>query len=163
MPKALNKIISAIHYAEDSAIVILVITMIVLSGSSLVLRNIGFSGLTWAETAIRISVLWLAMFGALRASREQSHIGIDLITHYTPEHIQRYIHFLVSITSAAICGTASYYSYLFILSEKEEGMIAFLDVPVWLCEAIIPFGLAIITLRFIIHSLTPPKPHELTV
>lgn len=152
-----------LHLAEDSAIVILVLVMIMLSGSSLVLRNMGFSGLTWAETAIRISVLWLAIFGALRASREQSHIAIDLITHYTPKKAQQFIHFIVSICGAIICGIATWHSFVFVQSEQVDGMLAFLNVPAWACEAIIPFGLAVITLRLVFHSLKLPVPHEYTV
>jgi TRAP-type C4-dicarboxylate transport system permease small subunit len=163
MPLLLNKTLKLLHLAEDSAIVILVLVMITLSGSSLVLRNLEMSGLTWAETAIRISVLWLAMFGALRASREQSHIAIDLITHYTPKTAQRVIHFFVSISAAIICAIAAWHSYVFVQSEKVDGMLAFLNVPAWACEAIIPFGLAVITLRFVFHSLKLPTPHEYTV
>lgn len=163
MPSLLNKAIRLLHLAEDSAIVILVVAMIVLSCSSIVLRALDMGGFTWAETAVHIIVLWLAMFGALRASREQSHIAIDLVTHYTSAKIQRVIHFIVSISGATICGIASYYSYIFVQSEKADGMMAFLNVPAWACEAIIPFGLAIITLRFLFHCLKLPTPHEYTV
>lgn len=163
MPRLLNKALTFVHFIEDSIIVILVIAMLALSSSSIVLRNMEIGGLTWAETAIRICVLWLAMFGALRASREQSHIAIDLVTHYTSEKIQQIIHFIVSISGASICGIATYYSYIFVQSEKVDGMMAFLKVPAWACEAIIPFTLAMITLRFVFHSLKLPIAHEYTV
>lgn len=163
MPNPLNKLVRLLHLLEDSAIVILVVAMIVLSASSVVLRNLHMAGFTWAETAVRISVLWLAMFGALRASREQSHIAIDLITHYSPKTARQATHFIVSMSAAAICAVATWYSYLFVQSEKADGMMAFLDIPAWTCEAIIPFSLAVITLRFVFHSLKLPIPHEYTV
>ena len=159
----LNKLLKAIHFIEDSIIVLLVLAMVTLSCSSLILRNLEMAGLTWGEDAVRICVLWVALFGALRASREQSHIAIDLITHYTTPLVQRVIHFLVSIASATVSSIACYYSFLFVLSEKEDGITAFLNIPSWAFEAVIPFSFGVIALRFIIHSLHPPKPHELTV
>ncbi len=163
MSPLLNKAIRLLHILEDSVIVILAMAMIILSCSSIVLRNLDMGGFTWAENAVHIIVLWLAMFGALRASREQSHIAIDLVTHYTSQKWQKVIHFVVSISGAAICGIASYYSFIFVQSEKADGLIAFLNVPAWICEAIIPFGLAVITLRFVFHCLKLPTPHEYTV
>lgn len=163
MPHLPGKLLRAIQLLEDSAIVLLVVAMVALSLSSIVTRNLGMAGLTWAETAVRISVLWLAMFGALRASRERSHIAIDLVTHYTSGMVQHAIHFVVSIAAATICGVAAWYSYLFVQSEKADGMMAFLNVPAWACEAIIPFTLGMISLRFLLHSLKLPTPHEYTV
>ena len=159
----LNKLTKVIHFLEDSVIVLLVIIMILLSSSSLILRNLEMAGLAWGEHAVRICVLWVAMFGALRASREQSHIAIDLITHYTSRKSQKVIHFIISMASAGICSTACYYSFLFVASEREDGITTFLHLPSWIFESIIPFSFGIIALRFIIHSLKLPTPHELTV
>jgi TRAP-type C4-dicarboxylate transport system permease small subunit len=144
---------------EDGLLVVLVLTMVVLSFSQLVLRNVGVSGLAWSDAALRVNVLWLAMFGALRASRLQNHISIDLLSRYVPDSMKKSMHFVVSLSCSAICALAAYYSYLFVLIEKEDGMLAFLNVPVWLCEAIIPFALAVIAARFLQYALTLPEPH----
>ena len=155
----LQRIRSFLALLEDSFLVALVVSMVVLSFSQLVLRNLGVSGMTWSDTALRINVLWLAMFGALRASRTQNHIAIDLMTRYVSGKAAAIIHFLVSVSAAAICGVAAYYSYSFVLIEKEDGMTAFLGVPVWACEAVIPFALGIIALRFILNAFNPPDPN----
>ncbi len=155
-----NKILKFFHFLEDSMLVTLITSLLLLSCTQILLRNLGVSGLMWADTSTRILVLWLAFFGAMRASRLQNHISIDLLSHYGNQTVQKIIHFIVSISSAAICGTASYYCWLFVQIEKEDGAIAFLIVPVWLCEIIIPFGLAIITLRFIFNALTLPASYE---
>jgi TRAP-type C4-dicarboxylate transport system permease small subunit len=158
-----NKLLRGLHWCEDAAIVILTVAIIGLCSSTIIMRNLHIGGFSWADVAIRIAVLWAAIFGALRASREQSHIAIDLVSHYAPLKVQRLIHFIVSIASAGICGIGAYYSVIFVQSEKADGMLAFLNVPNWVCEAIIPFGLGVLGLRFIFHSLTLPKPHEYTV
>jgi TRAP-type C4-dicarboxylate transport system permease small subunit len=133
--------------------------MVVLSCAQLLLRNLDLSGLTWSDNALRINVLWLAMFGALRASRVQNHIAINLLGEITSGALKKRIHFIVSLASAVICATAAYYGFLFILLEKEDASMAFLNVPAWLCEAIIPLALSIIALRFIFHALDEPHDH----
>ena len=121
------------------------------------MRNLGINGFLWAESASRILVLWLAMFGAMRASRLQNHIAIDLLSHYSKGWFLQTSHFFISIGSAIVCALVAYYSLKFIRIEYEDGATAFLNVPVWFCEAIIPFSLSIITLRFIFHSLRAPN------
>jgi len=37
---------------------------------------------------------------------------------------------------------------LFIGYEYEDGTIAFADVPVWLCQSIMPIGFGVMALRF---------------
>jgi TRAP-type C4-dicarboxylate transport system permease small subunit len=155
----LKKIRDFFYLLEDGLLVALVLSMVVLSFSQLVLRNLGVSGLAWSDAALRVNVLWLAMFGALRASRLQNHISIDLLSRYVPNGMQKGLHFVVSLSCSAICAVAAYYSYLFVLIEKEDGMIAFLNVPVWFCEAIIPFALTVIAARFLRYALTLPEPH----
>lgn len=153
------KIRDALNLIEDSVLIALVVSMVVLSFSQLVLRNMGVSGMAWSDTALRINVLWLAMFGALRASRLQNHIAIDLVTRYVHSKLQKIIHFLVSMSSFMICSVAAYYSYAFVMLEREENAMAFLNVPVWVCEAVIPFALAVIAARFLLNMFKLPEPY----
>jgi len=144
---------------EDSVLIALVVSMVVLSFSQLVLRNMGVGGMAWSDVALRVNVLWLAMFGALRASRMQSHIAIDVVTRYVQPSVQNIIHLLVSLGSFAVCSVAAYYSYQFVMLEREDNTMAFLNVPVWLCEAVIPFALAVIAIRFLLNMFNRPEPH----
>jgi len=154
------KLRKGLYLLEDSVLIALVLSMVVLSFSQLVMRNLSMTGMAWSDAALRVNVLWLAMFGALRASRLQSHIAIDLVTRYVSPGSQKVIHFFVSLGSFAICMIAAWYSYQFVLLEKEDGMIAFLNVPTWFTEAIIPFAFLLIGLRFLSHALVLPELHD---
>ena len=98
----LVKLRNILYTLEDSLLLTLVVTMVVLSFSQLVLRNLGVGGMAWSDGALRVNVLWLAMFGALRASRLQNHISIDLLSHYVSGTLQKILHFIVSLCCAAI-------------------------------------------------------------
>lgn len=144
---------------EDGLLFMLVLSMVVLSGSQLVLRNLDMSGMVWSDTALRVNVLWLAMFGAMRASRMQQHISIDVVTRYLSPGWHKIMHFGVSFCCAMICILAAWYSFRFVMIEREDSIPAFLNVPVWFCEAVIPFAFAVIAWRFLQYSLTLPETH----
>jgi|SRR5690554_830236 len=153
----LNKPLRILHLLEDSLLVMLVLTIVAVGAAQIVLRNANIGGLTWIDAAMRVGVLWLAMFGALRASREQKHIVIDLLSHYSKPLFRKITYFIVSISTALICFTAAYYSFIFVAGEKEYGGTAFLNVPEWICVAIIPVSLTLIGIRSISSSLQPPE------
>lgn len=157
--KFLKQLITVLHKMEDASLVILLLFLLGMALIQIVTRNAGFSGFIWFDTASRISVLWLALFGAMRASRLQNHIAIDLINHYCGHTSQRVIHALVSISACIICAYSAWYSYLFVVSEYHYPSVAFLNIPVWACETIIPFSLAVISLRFLLFSLKLPPLH----
>ena len=61
-----------------------------LSTTQIVLRNFFASGLFWADELVRLLVLWLAVAGALAATRDRRHIAIELIDGCTlREKLQR--------------------------------------------------------------------------
>lgn len=150
-----SKALRLLHGLEDGLLLLAVLLMVSLSGGQILLRNLDINGMMWLDSANRVLVLWLAMLGALRASRDQKHIAIDVLAHYSGPLTRRVVHLLVSLCCAALCATAAWFSLEFIRSEREFGDIAFLNVPQWLCQAIIPAGLALMAWRFVWHALTP--------
>ena len=144
---------------EDGFLLALVLSMVMLSISQLVLRNFDMGGLAWSDAALRINVLWLAMFGAMRASRLQQHISIDVITRYLSPGQHKLVHLGVSLCCAVICALAAWFSLKFVLLEKEDGMMAFLNVPVWFCEAVIPLAFFVIAFRFLRYAFRLPETH----
>lgn len=145
----MRKLQQLVHALENALLYLLVALLLGLSIYQIVLRNFFDSGLYWADPLLRVLVLWLAMMGAMIASRDRAHIKIDLLSHYVSERASAVIDALAALASAVICFIAAWYSYLFVADEREFGEIAFAQVPAWLCESIIPVGLAIIGLRFL--------------
>lgn len=140
-----------IHGLENALLYLLVALLLGLCIYQIVLRNLFDSGLYWADPLLRVLVLWLALMGAMIASREREHIRIDLLSHYLGARANTIANALAALCSAAVCFVAAWYGFLFVADEREYGEIAFAQVPAWVCEAIIPVGLAIIGLRFLIE------------
>jgi TRAP-type C4-dicarboxylate transport system permease small subunit len=152
-----------LHKLEDAFLITLLLAALGLATSQIFLRNAGLEAITWADQAINILVLWIALAGALLASRERAHIAIDLASHYAGDTSQRIFSALRCLATAALCGIAAWYGTLFVIEERSYGDIAFLNVPVWVCEAVIPAALALISLRyslFFLQAFIAPQTRE---
>jgi TRAP-type C4-dicarboxylate transport system permease small subunit len=127
--------------------------MIGLAVFQIILRNLFDSGMTFGDELIRILVLWISLVGAMVASRNNSHINIDLVSRYLPDSVKRLSTVLVGIFTSFICAVTAYFSLNFVLMEKSEGIIAFSGIPAWACESVIPLAFAVISFRYLLLSL----------
>ena len=54
-------------------------------------RNIFGAGIVWIDPLLRVLVLWVAIAGAVVATRNDNHIRIDYFTRYFSKKSGRYI------------------------------------------------------------------------
>jgi TRAP-type C4-dicarboxylate transport system permease small subunit len=133
---------------EDSVLVLLFLTMLGLAIAQILLRNGFDSGIIWGDALIRVLVLWVGLIGAMVASRKASHINIDLVTRFI-DHDKRWrVSALTSLATIIICGLLAYHSFQFVLLEHEDGLIAFANIPAWVCESIMPLAFCVISVRY---------------
>ncbi len=144
------KFIRYLHRFEDSLLVLALVSMLVMALLQILLRNFFDSGLLWAESFLRILVLWIAMLGAMVATRERNHISINLLSRVLPPQVYTPLRNLAMLFSVAVCATAAWYSVAYISYEYQDETIAFAGVPVWVCQSILPIGFAVMALRFLI-------------
>lgn len=150
---ALNALRLSLLKLEDGVIVGLLLITLTLAVLQILLRNFFDIGIAWVEPLLRITVLWIGMVGAMYASRDDSHIKIDIGMRFLAERFQPFAKAAVYLFTATVCGIAAWHSAMFVLVEMEDGGMAFAKIPVWLTEAIIPFGFGIIALRYIISTV----------
>lgn len=132
-----------------------------LAVAQIFLRNFFDSGIVWADVFLRIIVLWIGMFGAMYASRNNEHINIELGIKYLSDKLRPYIQAVVFLFTAAICAVVAWYSIDFVLIEYQDNAMAFAKIPVWVTEVIIPFAFISIAVRYLIATvllfLSPEK------
>jgi C4-dicarboxylate transporter, DctQ subunit len=139
---------------ETLLLVIIVLSLILIAVTQVLLRNVFSGGLLWTDAYTRISVLWIAMLGAMLASRQQNHIAIDVAVQLLPAGWQKLAKRLNHGMTGLICFAAAWFSGDFLLQEYSYADKAFAEIPNWLCEAIIPFTFTVIALRYSIAALT---------
>ena len=142
-----------LYRVEDSILVGLLLLMITLAVLQIFLRNLFDTGIVWSDVLVRILVLWVGLAGAMVASRQGNHINIDILDRFLPERAKVVVSFVVEVFTAFICTIVAYYSLQFVQMEFADGGMAFAKVPVWLCEAIIPFAFLVIAIRYVLLSI----------
>lgn len=166
MTRSLLRLYNFLLATETFFLLFFLLTAVLLASTQILLRNFFDSGIAWADSALRMLVLWIGMIGAMFASRNKKHIRIDVLSHYLPHKLRDEIWRITEIITAIVCGIVAYYSIEFIKYEYEDGMIAFANVPVWLCETIIPIAFIVMSLRYFIYAFMPsyllnPEPSDI--
>ncbi len=146
----MTRFLRYLHRFEDGLLVLSLVSMLFMALLQIGLRNFFDSGFLWAESFLRILVLWVAMLGAMVATRERNHISIDLLSRILPPRIYTPLRGFAMMFSVAICAAAAWYSLEYVGYEYQDETIAFAEVPVWVCQSILPAGFAVMALRFLI-------------
>jgi len=136
---------------------ILLTAMIGVAASQVVLRNFFEGGIYWGDSAVRVMVLWVALLGAMVASRRDEHIRIDIAGRFLPEHLKPHVSRAVSLFTCLVLSLFCWYSIDFVRYEYEDGTLAFGQVPAWICELIMPVGAGVMALRYALLTLWPQR------
>jgi len=145
---------------ENGLLALLLTGMILLATLQIALRNGWATGLSWADPALRIAVLWVTLLGAMAATRDENHIQIDLLTRFLPARLKIYAQLVTDLFSAFICGMLAWHGSRFVYFEWQDKSILFASIPAWVCELIIPFGFGVMALRFLINGLLKIRPQS---
>jgi TRAP-type C4-dicarboxylate transport system permease small subunit len=138
---------------ENLALVVILSGMILLASGQILLRNVFSGGFAWADEALRLMVLWVAMLGAVVASREDRHISIDVLARVLPDVIKRWTIALVNAFTAAVSYTLAWFSWEFVAESRlyEDQLLN--DLPAWLFQSILPVAFFLIGYRYSIWFL----------
>lgn len=137
-------------FCEDSLLLLILFTIIGLGLLQIVQRNFLGGGFVWTDELLRLLVLWLAMAGAVAASRDDRHIIIDLLSRFLNEKHALTIRTLIDLFTVSVCALLAWHTARFVYGEWEFGATLFNGVPAWPFEAIIPVAFTIITYRYLL-------------
>lgn len=144
----MSRLLQTVHRIENGLLVVLLVAMIALAGSQIVLRNLFDTGISWSDPVLRVLVLWVGMLGAMIATQQDKHIRIDLLSRYLSPAWHRHAAQLNNLFSAMVCGLLAWHSGRFVYFEWQDGSTLVSNVPAWLAESVLPFGFAVMALRF---------------
>jgi TRAP-type C4-dicarboxylate transport system permease small subunit len=136
--------------AEDTALVVLLGSMVLLAVLQIVLRQFFDSGISWADELVKIIVLWLAMVGSIAAARDNRHIRIDVLSHVLPEKLVVLTRVIVDLFAAAVCVVIAWQAWRYLQLEIEWQETVLGDVPAWVAHAVVPVAFLLIAYRFVV-------------
>lgn len=149
-----------LHRAEDALLGLLLLVLVALSSAQILRRTLFQDGWIGAESTARALVLWLALLGALAATRDARHVRIDIAEHWLPARLGGPIARLAAAIAASVCGVLGWYGWQLVLLEQEIGEQTFAGLPGWWVSLVIPFGFALMALRFALQSALGPPTAE---
>jgi TRAP-type C4-dicarboxylate transport system permease small subunit len=127
--------------------------LVLLASSQIVLRNVFSSGLAWGDELVRLLVLWLALIGAIAASRDGRQIRVDLLSRLVPQRLTWIPDSIAMAFTAVICGLLSWQSARFVADSRAFGDLLLGNTPAWLLQLILPVGFAIMAYRYAVRTL----------
>ena len=133
---------------ENIALVLMLGGMIVLAFGQIVLRELFETGFVWADELLKLMVLWLAMIGAVAASRDDRHIRIDVLSHLLPDVVIRVTRVLVDTFAAAVSAVIAWHAWRYLQLEIEFEDQVLIDTPAWIAHVIVPLAFALVSYRF---------------
>lgn len=147
-------------WLENTVLVVLLIGLLGVTSSQILLRNVFSVGLAWADGLIRLAVLWLALVGAIAASRDRKHIAINLADRFLPEAWLRPAGALVNSFAAAVAGVLAWYAFRFVQDSREFGDTLLGTSPAWMFQIILPIGFALVSYRYWLRFIADIRGHS---
>jgi TRAP-type C4-dicarboxylate transport system permease small subunit len=155
LKKALEKLERAGRIAENTALVVLLGTMMLVAVFQIVNRQLlgSMFAIPWADELVRFIVLWLAMVGSIAACRDNKHIRIDAITHVLSGVVVSWIKIAVDVFAAIVCAIIGWQAFRLVREEVSWGDYVIGDIPLWLAHAVVPVAFFLISYQFAVRVL----------
>ena len=126
------------------------ITLLLFAFLQVVLRNFFDGGIPWADVFNRLLVLWVAVFAATIAVKENRHLSFEALFKYLPKRLRPTLDFLVSAFSILVVILLTRVSWMFFQDQLmyESQDVLFKGLPKAYFTIIFPIGFGIMTLRY---------------
>ncbi|HPQ40103.1 MAG TPA: TRAP transporter small permease [bacterium] len=148
------KIVSLIiRRIENTAVVVLLGTLILVCLVQVVGRLVFKAGFVEADPLIYELVLWIGLVGAMIASREKSHITIDIVSRFLSGRWLAGIRSLTGLFGAGICFLLVWISIRFIRDERAFNDTELLGIPIWIWQLILPVSFLVIGGRYTKYAI----------
>jgi TRAP-type C4-dicarboxylate transport system permease small subunit len=144
-----RQIISFEKWLINTLLCLSLVSMIILACVQIGLRTFFSGGLLWADPILRHLVLWSGLLGAVVATREKKHIGIDVLGYLAPESVKVWIALLIDLFSSFVSGVITWAAVVFVRNEFLYGDPSLLSVPSWIWNLIFPISFGLICIHFL--------------
>ena len=142
------------RWLESTLLTLLLSGLILLASSQILLRNVFSTGLSWGDGLVRLMVLWLALIGAVAASRENKQIKIDLLSRSLSEPLQKLAAVVTNLFTAVVTGMLAWHSWRFVQDSRLYGDMLMDDWPAWIFQLILPLGFSLICYRYALRTVS---------
>ena len=136
------------RWLENALLSALLAGMIGLGALQIILRWSSAGSLVWADEAIRMMVLWIAMVAGVAAAREDRHISIDVLSRFLSPGPRAITAAVVDLFAAGVCLALAWYGAIMVQFALEDGDVLLTGLPAWIFQAVIPIAFLLMAYRY---------------
>lgn len=138
---------------EDAALALLLTAMMLIGGWQIFMRNVVGVSLSWADESQRLLLLWLALLGAMAASRDRKQLRIDLASRYLKGIPRHALEAFADLLTAVVAGVIGWSALSFVRETQAFGDTVLGQIPAWIVQAILPFAFLMMAIRHFLDGL----------
>ncbi len=164
---------------EDAILAAALLLMALIPVAAWACRTCVSTGIPGATDYLQHLTLWIGFLGAMLATREGKHLKIAAAVNWLPLSVGPVVDCLIAFVSSAVCLALFGASLQLVVAEApalpnwmadiipdfiehwlepfglfESGGLTHVAgwIPVWVAEAVMPFGFAVMALRFVLRA-----------
>ncbi|MBA4491289.1 TRAP transporter small permease [Paracoccus sp. S1E-3] len=150
--------------AEKIICAVIFLGMTGIGFANVCVRYLTHYSLASTEELLTNGFLLLTVFGAAIAARRGEHLAVTLLADRLPRPLRRAVFLLAVALSVLLLAMSAWFSWQALVNLWGNGMKSYaLQIPAWYYQAAVPFGFALIILRYLQYAddvLRGHAPHE---
>ncbi|MDS1136455.1 TRAP transporter small permease [Nitratireductor indicus] len=140
--------------AEKIACAVIFLAMTALGFVNVVVRYTTSYSLASSEELLTNGFLLLTILGAAIAARNGDHLAVTLFFELLPKPLRKLVLILAGILSILLLALSAWYSWVLVSNQMSSGIRSYaLQIPAWYYSVGMPFGFALILIRYVQHIL----------
>ncbi|HEU5361344.1 MAG TPA: TRAP transporter large permease subunit, partial [Candidatus Deferrimicrobiaceae bacterium] len=143
---------SLLHRAENAVSIAILCGMALLPILEIVGRRIWRTGIPGSTMLVQHGTLWIGFLGGAITARDGRLLSIGALTGWFPEAFRKPASVFTASVSASVTILLAYAGVTLVRIEWADGAHLLPLLPVWLAEAAIPLGFALVAWRLVYRS-----------
>ena len=141
-----------LHSGENLAVTVALGAMAVLPIAEIILRKFSSQGLSGATAIVQHLVLVSAMIGGVLAARDDRLLSLSTVVSFLKGRWKAGARSISGVFAVTVSSSLCIAGVQYVTSTREVGKILAYGVPVWVVQATMPVGFAIIAVRLLWRS-----------
>lgn len=137
---------------EKVVCALLLTGMTLLGFGNVVLRYLTSYSFAASEELLTSGFVILTVFGAAIAARRGEHLAVELFTDILPRPARRLAILLAALLACLLLALSVWFTWVLVQNQLSNGVRSYaLRLPVWTFSAVLPFGFALVLIRYLQH------------
>lgn len=141
-----------LKHLEDGLSAALLLFGLVIVVMEIASRATGSGSFLWSEEVSRYTLIWMTYLGVAAAVRANANIRVTVLIGMLPVRAQRALELAICLLCLVFALFVAWYGLAFVEGARMLGLMSSdsdLPIPIWVFQAIVPVGFALIALRLV--------------